>query len=303
MDFQAQLNAIIGDEQPLSAAGLTFLSDIPAEDRATLALLWPGMGVDRRRKVVSTLVQLAEDNIDYDFSAVLTVLLEDSDAEVRRLAVEGLVENESAATVRRLIGVLDNDPDPAVRAAAANTLGPAALRAETGRPRGDWPVRLRESLLRAVRAPGVAEDVRRRALESVAYFCNDSEVAAQIERAYAGSPLLRASALLAMGRNMDARWAPTLLDALKSPDPMLRFEAAHALGELHEPQYVPALLPLLDDSDIEVRLAAIWSLGQLGGRVAQQALQMQAREDDPAVREAVDDALAEIRLAANALGP
>jgi bilin biosynthesis protein len=128
-------------------------------------------------------------------------------------------------------------------------------------------------------------------------------VAAQIERAYAGSPLLRASALLAMGRNMDARWAPTLLDALKSPDPMLRFEAAHALGELHEPQYVPALLPLLDDSDIEVRLAAIWSLGQLGGRVAQQALQMQAREDDPAVREAVDDALAEIRLAANALGP
>jgi HEAT repeat protein len=303
MDFQTQLNAIIGDEHPVSAAGLTFLSDIPTEDRATLALLWPGMGVERRRKVVTTLVQLAEDNIDYDFSAVLTVLLEDSDPEVRRLAVEGLVENESAATVRRLIGVLDNDPDPAVRAAAANTLGPAALRAETGNPRGDWPVRLREALLRAVSAPGAAEEVRRRALESVAYFCNDPQVVEQIEQAYGGSPLLRASALLAMGRNMDARWAPTLLDAIKSPEPMLRFEAAQAIGEMHEPQHVPALLPLLEDSDTEVRLAAIWSLGQLGGRVAQQALQMLAREDDPVVHDAVDDALAEIRLADNPLGP
>ena len=41
MDFQTQLNAIISDEHPVSVAGLTFLSDIPSEDRPTLALIWP----------------------------------------------------------------------------------------------------------------------------------------------------------------------------------------------------------------------------------------------------------------------
>jgi HEAT repeat protein len=303
MDFRTELNNIISDEQPFSVAALTFLSDIPTADSATLALMWPGASVARRRKIAATLVQLAEDNIEYDFSTVFGVLLTDPDAQVRRSAVEGLVEDESVGTVRRLIEVLDSDPAPEVRAAAAVVLGPAALRAETGKLKGEWPARLRDALLRAVRDPAADEDVHRRALESVAYFCDNADVTAEIERAYAGRGLVRASAINAMGRNMNTRWAPMLLKELQSKQPAMRYEAAHAVGELGEQANVPALIPLLDDADLEVQLAAIWALGQLGGRVAMQALQLRAQDDDPAIQEAVDDALTEIRYAADPLQP
>src|SRR5207237_268559 len=130
----------------------------------------------RRRKIAATLVQLAEDNIEYDFNAVFNVLLDDPDAQVRRLAVEGLEEDESLPTLRRLIAVLEADTDAEVRAAAANSLGPAALRAEIGKLKGEWPARLREALLGALRDPQATEEVRRRALESVSYFNGNADV-------------------------------------------------------------------------------------------------------------------------------
>jgi HEAT repeat protein len=303
MDFRTELNKIISDEQPFSVAALTFLSDISSADSTTLALMWPGAGVARRRKIAATLVQMAEDNLEYNFNAVFAVLLDDTDVQVRRTAVEGLVEDESVGTVRRLIEVLESDPAPEVRAAAATILGPAALRAETGKLKGEWPARLCDALLRAVRDPEAGDDVHRRALESVAYFCDNAGVTAEIERAYAGRGLVRASAINAMGRNMNARWAPLLLKELQSNEPAMRYEAAHAVGELGEQANVPALLPLLDDPDLEVQLAAIWALGQLGGRVAMQELQMRSEDDDDAIREAVDDALTEIRYAADPLQP
>jgi HEAT repeat protein len=303
MDFRTELNNIISDEQPFSVAALTFLSDISSADSTILALMWPGAGVARRRKIATTLVQMAEDNLEYNFNAVFGVLLDDTDVQVRRTAVEGLVEDESAGTMRRLIEVLEADPASEVRAAAAAVLGPAALRAETGKLKGEWPVRLRDALLRAVRDPAAGDDVHRRALESVAYFCDNADVTAEIERAYAGRGLVQASAINAMGRNMNTRWAPLLLKELQSKEPAMRYEAAHAVGELGERANVPALLPLLDDADLEVQLAAIWALGQLGGRVAMQELQMRSEDDDDAIREAVDDALTEIRYAADPLQP
>jgi len=302
MDFQDQLNAIIGDSQPLTAVGLTFLSDLPTAERATLTLLWPGISVARRRKIVTTLVQVAEDNIEYNFDTTLTVLLADPDAQVRRLAVEGLVEDESTSTLRRLITVLESDPDAGVRAAAAVILAPAALRAETGKVKRELADRLRDSLLQAVRDPA-DPDVRRRALEAVGYFGGNAAVEAEIARAYDESGLLPASAVHAMGRNMNHRWAPLLLKEAKSAEPLMRFAAAQALGELGERANAPALLPLLEDDDSEVQLAAVWALGQLGGRVAQQALQMLGADLDPALQEAVDEALTEIRHADNPLAP
>ena len=303
MDFQDQLNAIIGDSQPLTAVGLTFLSDLPTAERATLALLWPGISVARRRKIATTLVQVAEDNIEYNFDTALTVLLADPDAQVRRLAVEGLVEDESTGTLRRLITVLESDPDAGVRAAAAVILAPAALRAETGKVKRELADRLRDSLLQAVRDPAADPDVRRRALEAVGYFGGNAAVEAEIARAYDESGLLPAGAVLAMGRNMNHRWVPVLLKEAKSAQPLMRYEAAQALGELGERANAPALLPLLDDDDPEVQLAAVRALGQLGGRVAQQALQMLGADLDPALQEAVEEALTEIRHADSPLAP
>ncbi|HUS16775.1 MAG TPA: HEAT repeat domain-containing protein [Chloroflexia bacterium] len=303
MDFRSQLNAIIGEDNPLAAASLTFLSDISSDDRATLALMWPGIGASRRRKIAATLVQLAEDNLEYDFSTALHTLLDDPDAQVRRVAVEGLIEDESVRTVRRLITVLSDDPDPAVRAAAAYTLGPSALRAETGKLKGEWPQRLCNALLAAVRGTGQDIEVRRRALETLGYFSGSADVQAEITAAYKGPDLLRASALVAMGRSMDPQWATILLAELRSAVPMMRYEAVQAVGELGDRANVPAILPLLEDDDLEVQLAAIAALGQLGGRVSAQALRMLGDSATEVTREAIDDALTEVRHAEDPLSP
>ncbi len=303
MDFTTELNQLMGNDQPFTAAGLTFLSDISSEDRSTLALMWPGIDLARRRRIVKTLVQVAEDNIEYNFYGVFTAVLEDPDAEVRRVAVEGLAEDESMPTLRRVLNLLETDPDPEVRAAAAVVLAPAALRAETGKLKGDWPDRLRNALLAAARSPASDDEIRRRALEAAAYFGGDADVEAEIKRAYTGRSLVRASALHAMGRTMNPVWAPILVHEVQNKDPLMRFEAAQALGELGEAANVPALLPLLEDRDVEVKLAAIWALGELGGRVALQALQGLTADDDAAIREAVDEAITEIRFAFDPLAP
>ena len=302
MDFQTQLHNIIAEDYPLSAKALTFLSDLARADRTALGLIWPGVAVARRRKIAATLAQLAEDNVEYNFNAVFLTLLDDPDAAVRQTAVGGLVEDESLPALRRLIAVLAGDPAAAVRAAAAQVLGSAALRAEIGKIKGDWPARL-AYVVQWSDQVGADPEVRRRALESLGYFSGSPDLPAEIERAYNGGGPLRASALAAMGRSMDPRWTPRLTAAVRGPDPLLRFEAAQALGELGEPANVPALVPLLGDADSEVQLAAAWALGQLGGRVAFQALQLHRETESPALRAAIEDALTEIRLAADPLLP
>src|ERR1043165_5715804 len=106
IDFRNELNNLMNEEQAVSAAGLTFLSDIPTAERATLALMWPGVAPARREEIAATPGPLAGDNIEVNLSPVFDVLLDDPDAHVRRLAVEGLEEDESLPILRRLIAIL-----------------------------------------------------------------------------------------------------------------------------------------------------------------------------------------------------
>ena len=43
---------------------------------------------------------------------------------------------------------------------------------------------------------------------------------------------MRQSALFAMGRTADSRWAKVVLSELESHEPAMRFEAAQAAGEM-----------------------------------------------------------------------
>jgi HEAT repeat protein len=301
-EFETQLTTALDESHPVAAAGLMFLSDLASADRATLDRLWGTASPERRRKIATILVQVAEDNIEYDFNGTLNVLLGDPDAEVRRTAVEGLTEDESNSTVRHLLDLLETDPDAGVRAATALTLGPAALRAETGKIKADLADRIRTVLLQATRDTAQPL-VRRRALESLGYFCENVEVEAEIRRAYTEGGDPAASALAAMGRNMNSRWTPTLVKELRNSRPQMRFEAAQALGELGDRNQVPALLPLLEDDDPEVQRVTIWALGQIGGRAAQQALQGLGSDLPADLQGFVDDALAEIRHSSSPLSP
>jgi HEAT repeat protein len=301
MDFRDKLQTIADPAHRPTVKSLTFLSDISREDRAALREAWPALPPDRRRFIARTLVDLAEDNIELDFRTALQVLLDDPDESVRLAAVEGLWEDESLPLLTRLLELLAQDPAPAVRAAAALALGRYSYLAEVGKLRGDRPEQIRRGLLTAARAGGEDIDVRRRALESLGNFGKDPEVRAQIDQAYTGPGKLPISAVYAMGRSMDARWAATLLHELTNPQAEMRYEAARAVGELGDQAHVTDLIPLLTDTDTEVRQAAIWALGQLGGRPAALALLKYRDSEEPAIREAVQDALNELRYNADPL--
>jgi HEAT repeat protein len=297
-DLSSYIATIGAAGHSLAMRELRPLSGLGAEDRAAFWAAWMRLGPERRTEIARAMVELAEDNVDLDFGAALTWSLEDDQAEVRQLAIEGLWENESPTHCRRLLRVLRDDPSPEVRAAAATSLSRFAYKAEMGELDDEADAVL-AGLLAAVNDQGQAPEVRRRALESAGYFADEEGVKRQIERAYSsGEQLLKESALVAMGRSMDTNWLPTIARELGSPSPALRYEAARAAGEMADEArpLVARLTPLTGDDDSEVAGAAIWALGQIGGAAAKRALQQLRKSQDESRSQAAADALAELSL-------
>jgi HEAT repeat protein len=134
-------------------------------------------------------------------------------------------------------------------------------------------------------------EVRRRALESIAYVSNEN-IPPIIQEAYAHTEeLMRISAVFAMGRSADKRWAKVVVKELNNPSPEMRYEAARACGELRLHQAVRDLVELVEDVDAEVQQAALWSLGQIGGDLARKILRRYAHNDNEALRTSAHDAL------------
>jgi HEAT repeat protein len=79
-------------------------------------------------------------------------------------------------------------------------------------------------------------------------------------------PDWQASAIFAMGRSTDERWADHVLRSIVSETPRVRLAAVQAAGELELKLARPLLLRLLEDEyDEAIAGAAIWSLSQIGG--------------------------------------
>ncbi|MEO8288243.1 MAG: HEAT repeat domain-containing protein [Chloroflexota bacterium] len=283
-----------------SVKSLKFLTDPSSEDRATLREVWPTLPLDRRTRIVDALVVIIEDNLDYDFRHVFLTALDDVDPNVRRSAIEGLVEDTSTLLLGRLLNMLRNDPDEGVREAVATALGRFTYLAECNKLNREG-ARLRATLMECASDKEEKEDVRRRAVESLGYYGNDSDVQLLIADEYRRSEHHAESAVLAMGRSMDSQWTPIVLHELKSERPEMRYEAAHAAGEMTLAEALPQLLRLLDDDDTEVQLATIWALGQIGGKPAADALNMVIKSENLAMREAAQEALHEVAFNANPL--
>ena len=278
----------------VGAADVARLSDLGREDAKILAREWQTLPESTRVAIVRTMDELAEERVELTFGRALRVALEDDSAAVRQLAVASLWEDERSDVLDRLRRLVEHDPSQDVRAEAVRGLGRFAEQAAAGD--------LGEAVSRDLRATlaSLASDeaspygVRRRALESVGVFGREEGVHCLIRDAYEGDEQgLRASALYAMGRSLDRRWVPALLDELQSPEAELRFEAARACGAMGDERAVPELAQLAQDQDVEVRHAAIAALGQVGGRAAIRVLGGLAEGASEADAEPIDDALEE----------
>lgn len=298
--FELQLSGLAGD----GPGRLQFLSDLSRGQQAQVRRAWPALPVASRRQIARQLVELAELSVELDFGRVFQVALDDVDEEVRAIAVEGLWEDVSPLLLRRLLEMLATDPAPLVREAIIRSLARFTLRAVTGDLDDEWAPRLRAVLLAIAGDATASVEARRRALEAVAVYGDDEEVQHHIAAAYVDRRLLmRASALYAMGRNLDQRWLEPVLDELASDHAMLRYEAARASGELGSQRAVPLLIDLLTDPDREAQLAAVAALGKLGGRAAGTTLRNLLQSDDEVLRDAVEEALDELNFGADIVGP
>lgn len=270
--FQKLLDALLDTETPLNPRYLYRLSDLEAPELEQLRSAWPKIPTWRRQALLEDIEELNESDMLLSFDSLGRFALEDEDPRVRLLAVQILWESEETSLIPIFLRMMASDSDSQVRAASATALGRFVYAGELEEIPQRTLKKIEDALLGAVIGNDAVE-VRRSALESLGYSSRE-EVPPLLEQAFASDDKFwKASALFAMGRSANPRWAPTILEMLHSNLPLLRSEAARAAGELEIAEAVEPLLELLDDPDDNTRQASIWSLSQIGGEGVRETLQ------------------------------
>ena len=91
-DFTDALRRLRDDTLP-TRGSLTPLSGANRAQLGAFAETWVRLPVERRRDVSTKLVDLAEENIEMDYSILYRYLLDDEDAQVRANGIDGLWED------------------------------------------------------------------------------------------------------------------------------------------------------------------------------------------------------------------
>jgi HEAT repeat protein len=156
------------------------------------------------------------------------------------------------------------DDDEGLRALAATNLGKYVYLGEVDSISKQKKGEIESSLFEVTYGTD-SPLVRRKALESLGYSSHQ-DVPNLITDAYkSNQDDWVSSALQAMGRTIDMRWEPEILEMLRSPNQGIQFEAIRAAGEIELTSTRPILLDLLHSGNKNIRKAAVWSLAQIGG--------------------------------------
>jgi len=292
--FQSVLDNLLDTSEIIPHRHLKEFSDIEPASLEALLETWPRIDRDRKLLLLDQLNALANEDTLVCFDDLGQALLTDDEAQVRIRAMRLLIECEDAHLVPFYIDLLKKDSDPAVRAEAASMLGIFVQLGEFDDIPEEIHHRVEDVLLEVL---GSEEEplIRRRALEGLG-FSSREEVPVLIESSFKRQdPDWQASALFAMGRSNDERWAEPVLRMIVSENRRIRLAAVQASGELELKAARPLLLRLLDEEfDDAIAGAAIWSLSQIGGedvRIYLQNMLDNAEDDDQValLEEALDN--------------
>lgn len=291
--FETVLDALLDESIKIEPQLISRLSDLEGESHQQVVALWPRIALDRRLALLEEMHALVEENHILCFESISKIAIHDDDPQARFLAVRSLAIYETTELIPDLLQLVENDSDLNVRAASAFSLGRFAYLGELDQLPAHIVQDVQECLFNIVN--GEDEDiVRRQALESLGYITHNN-IPAIIQEAIKSDVISwQASALCAMGRSCDARWAKQIETMLDNPTPLIRIEAARAAGELSLSSTKSQLLELLDDGSPEVRLAAIKALSQIGGEGINETLStlLQQTQDDleaDFIQDAVDN--------------
>ena len=286
MSFEFFLENALDPTGHISSTDFHEVSDLSPEELELFATAWFPIPIERRRTIASTMVEMAEDNPELDFSAIFKMCLKGDDEPLMKTAMDGLWEHEDRSVIPSLVEVLRSEKGSEVRAAAARALGRFPMLAQEGKLLPKDREAVHDNLMQVLEDDEEPVDVRRRCMEALAPF-NTPEINQRITLAYESlDPDFRTSSIYAMGRTGEVGWLPLLIQELQNEDPSIRYETAHACGELGEEDAVPHLMLLLKDDDSEVQLAGINALGEIGGPLAKQALLTCTEDGDTNLGEA-----------------
>jgi succinate dehydrogenase/fumarate reductase flavoprotein subunit/HEAT repeat protein len=255
-----------------------------------------------RRTAVSTMVE----NLPDGYSAALLNALRDDDAEVRRVAADGVRELVEVLPSPQAIAAQLLSPDPAVRAVAVYLLSArqAGDGADYRRALADADHRVRIEAVRALvsvdDSDGVAvaarddnREVRIAVANGLATLRTGADTVRQLVND--ADPLVRAAALAALGAlGCHDDDIAEVQRALSEPAWQVREAAAKALAGAHPSVAVPALSLALTDQHLDVRKAAVLSLTHWAhtDSAASEALELALKDGDADVRAYARQALA-----------
>ncbi len=265
--FQAVVSALLDESKPFPPTYLHRFSDLGQHDLEELRKVWLDINPARREALLEDLEDLADSDTLVSFDDLARLAMKDPDPLVRTTAIRLLWEDQDLKLVPVFSEMMTNDPEEAVRAAAASALGLFVYLGELEEIPSNILREVEDSLLAVASGPD-QPIVRRRAIEALGYSSRE-EVPALIQAGFESTdPEWLASVLFAMGRSADPRWETAILQNLDHPDIPVRVEAIRAAGQL---ELAAARLPLLDmldereELDDEIFVSAIWSLSQIGG--------------------------------------
>jgi HEAT repeat protein len=283
-------------------AQLAAFSDLSRENLRAVEMVWPTIDSATRHRLIAEAVDLADENVQYRFDRLCRLAVRDPDAEVRRLAVTGLWEDETRSLLEEMIDIARHDQSIDVRAAATALLGDALIRLQDDQSESDLVERIGDMVLKFAANDRETAIVRRRAVEAVGALKQDDCTREAILDAYQhGDATIEAGALVAMGRSLESRWRTIVRAALSSEDPEVRFEATRALGTIGTSDDVPNLSELTLEEDTDVRQAAIAALGEIGGPGAIRVLRNLSRQAHDGDEEAINDAVDAAQLGSDPL--
>jgi len=296
MALEEFLETLVDPSADVANADFIEMSDLSPSELGSFARAWFTIPVERQRSIISTMVELAEDNPELDFCAVFKMCLKDRDEEIQGKAIEGLWESEDRSIITSLVQILRSERSPEVRSAAAAALGKFANLIQEGKLLAKDADVVRDTLMETLEDQDEHLEVRRRSLEAVAPF-NTATIQEYVSWAYNSDDLkLKSSSIYAMGRTGEINWLPVLIKELQSSEPSVRYETANACGDLGEEDLVPHLVPLLQDDDYQVQVAGLSALGKIGGPLAKRVLLMCVKEGDAVLEDAARGALENVEF-------
>src|SRR5216683_474672 len=110
---------LVAEQGAMSTEEVDTLSMLEDSDLAKFQEVWAKLPAGARARLLIALHGAAEQRLRLDFSALNQLALDDVDPQVRLAGIRSTIEDRSPALLRKLLELVQSDPNSEVRWAAA----------------------------------------------------------------------------------------------------------------------------------------------------------------------------------------